>query len=271
MTAPPSVTLVTVTCRRDLDRLALQRASIERLGIALPHLVIVDDDCAVAPAPGLTVVRKRALLARPVRARAGGGWREQQLVKLAAAQLVDTDGVVLLDSDVFFVRPVSGADFASHDGRLHLYESPVGLDAEMAAWPAAAMRFLGIEPQRQPVRRYTFAPMVMARRLVGDLCAAVEARHRRPWCDALVRAPDVMEYTLYGVFVRGCGHADAVAPVEPTLARACWWFDDVDRLAATILDPDPAVRAVLVQSNLGVEPAHYRGWAEAAWARRDPA
>ena len=288
-----TVTLVTATYGPDLERFALQRESIERCGVMLPHVAIVhtEDVATFREIPfrqNLTILATAEVLPAAIERRRrrgprdlrrlsptrwfGGktihGWYTQQLVKLAAADVVRTEGYVCLDADVFLCGPLSDADFFAADGRLHLYETVEDLDVEMVEWLVDSMRFLGIGLRQKPAARYIHHPLPMHRRVVLELQAYVEARFHRPWAEAMADA-SVTEAMTYGAYARHLHAGRLVAPTLPSTCLYYWWPEQLATMDADFRRrvAESQARAVLVQSNLSVPVKAYRHLAEAAWTR----
>src|SRR3954453_23287709 len=80
------------------------------------------------------------------------GWVMQQIVKLAAAAELGIDVLLLADSDVTFVRPVTVDTFRS-DGRVRFYRPADAVHEEMSrhvVWHRVARRLLGLPPSGTP-------------------------------------------------------------------------------------------------------------------------
>jgi hypothetical protein len=79
-------------------------------------------------------------------------WAMQQLVKLHAAAKLGSDVVLLVDSDVVFVRPVTGETFRK-DGRLCYYRRERAVDESLPRhmiWHDVSRRLLGVPPAGSP-------------------------------------------------------------------------------------------------------------------------
>ena len=284
------VTFITPTYAHDVERFLLQRESIERCGIEIPHVAIVDhEDIALFKRlpfqRNLTILSTREILTAKLEARriAWGarrrelrywkgrppihGWMVQQILKLAAPSVVNTDGIVCLDSDTFFVRRVVHEDFYTPEGKLHLYETEDDLDAQMAEWPAHSMRFLNIEPMHMPLKRWTHAPVPMQRRIVEDMQKYIESIHHKFWGDAVADGDMIFEYTTYGVYARLINQLADVAPVKPPLTVYYWWPEQIKTIEQDFLPriEQSGGKAVLINSNIGRSVSDYRGLAESAW------
>jgi hypothetical protein len=288
-----AVTFITPTYAGDLERFCLQRESIVRCGITIPQVAIVDHEDLplfkeIPFQNNLTLLSTQDVLPPKIEARrfawgcrrrelrywlhrpAIHGWMIQQLLKLVAAAVIQTEGIICLDSDTLFVDNVRAEDFYSSDGRLHLYETNDDLDAEMAEWPAHSMRFLGIKPTHQPLMRYTHAPVPFHRQVLLDMQDFVQKRYSKPWTNAFLDAEMVFEYTTYGVYARHIHGLENLAPVRPPLTVYCWWPEQVKRIEHDFLARirENNGKAVLINSNIGFPVSSYRHLIEQAWSLR---
>jgi hypothetical protein len=132
------------------------------------------------------------------------GWVMQQVVKLCAAAELGADVVLLVDSDVVFVRPVTVDTFREH-GRVRLYRSEDAVDEQLPRhliWHDVARRLLGLPPAGPPpLPDYISSPHAWDRRVVLALRDRVEEVTGRPWLDAIASQLHFSECILYGVFV----------------------------------------------------------------------
>ena len=281
-----SFVYVTPTYRGDLERFRFLRESMVAVGVTQPHLAIVQtEDVArfrrAVPGDGLTIVPSREVLAprverlRRLSRRAAvrhalpsrlrvHGWIAQQLVKLAAVDLVDAPVAVPLDSDAFFLRPIPDS---MHD-RAYLHEF-----VDAAAGPrtkryyTAAESILGLPPGTgDPRRTYVSLVVPLSVEVTRDLRAHLDERHG-DWATALVRH-DATEYTTYGLFAR---HVQGLAKVEPVDRRlSAAFYEFTPELFASVLREaaaDPGVHLGMVHSHLPVpgsvfEPVVREVWRE---------
>jgi len=284
------VTLVTPTFAKDLERFTLQRESIERCGIDLPHVALIDHEDlpqfeSMPFRRNLRLISSKDVLPGRLEARRAAnrlrrrdpgywlgypnihGWTVQQLLKLASAKVVETEGIVCLDSDTFFVDCVSASDFYAEDGRMHLYESSDDVDAEMGFWTCQSMRFLGVRLLGLPITRYTHSPVPWSRSVLREMLAFVEARHKKHWWDAILGDEQIMEYSLYGVYARHIDACKRHKPVKNTLCTYYWWPDQTRTIHEDIAERVRADRskAVLVNSNIGRSVDDYRSVVRSMW------
>lgn len=292
MKPTPSVTLVTPTFARDFERFLLQRESIERWQIDIPHVAVVNHESLelfqkIPFQKNLTLLSTRDVLPKPIEARRLAqrhswkhptywlgpkplhGWMIQQLIKLSAPAFVETEAVVSLDSDAFFVGQVTHADFYAPDGRVHLYETTDDCDVEIAEWLAASMHFLGVPTQHEPIRRHFHCPVLFHTGILKDMQEMIQVRHSMPWMDAMVKAW-VSEGT-YGVYARYIDGLKRTAPVQPELTVYYWWREQFETFTFDLVSrvKERNARIVLVNSNIGQPVSSYRSLVERAWQELD--
>jgi hypothetical protein len=285
-----NATLVTPTYLRDRERFAFLRESMERCGVDLPHLAIVDTESLahfrdLPFKKNLTLISSAEILGSAMdrRRQAFGisrrdyrywiagkgvhGWMAQQLMKLAAAGVISTDAMICLDSDTFFVDRVTAADFFASDGRVHLYETSDDLDVEMAEWYAHSMRFLGVKETGVPLQRFTHSPVPMQTQVVREMQQHIEKTHGMNWMEAMVRGDRITEYATYGAYARHVDNCRRVAPVLPPLTLYYWWKREGAQLAedfeTRVMQTHP--KMVLINSNIGIPVEQYRQLAARVW------
>jgi Family of unknown function (DUF6492) len=139
------------------------------------------------------------------------GWILQQVVKLAATAASDDDVVLVVDSDVEFVRPFSAETFIQ-DGHVRFYRQPdkiVGQLPRHAIWQRISRVLLGVPASPPPYADYIAAMLAVDPAFVRQMLSRVTATSGRPWPTVIARQVHFSEWTLYGVFVdeviRGLG------------------------------------------------------------------
>ncbi|MGH7727473.1 MAG: DUF6492 family protein [Vulcanimicrobiaceae bacterium] len=145
------------------------------------------------------------------------GWLVQQLVKLAAVDVVAEPVTVNVDSDVFFVRPFETSLFANAE-RTRLYRLPGGVVAGMphVKWNRNVARLLRVAPDTLPHADYVGNVISWDRELVRAARRRVEDVCGTAWHVAYARARLVGEQVLYGL------HAEKVLG----FANAPLWLDE---------------------------------------------
>jgi hypothetical protein len=282
------VTLFTATFAGDLERFLLQRESIERCGIDLPHVAAINTEDLdtfrrIPYQRNLTLVTTAQLLPRKLELRRLAkkyrlrdprrwlgrrplaGWWIQQLAKLNSPSVIQSEAIVSIDSDTFFVRPVVEDDFFDNDGRLHLYETRNGLTVTTCNWLGRSMHFLGVSTD-QPARQYIHNPVPMHRQVILDMQKHIEKVHRKPWMQAMLKW-GATEYCSYAVFAKHINAMQGLSLMPPPISLSYWTPKD----AANFSEDFPAqlksadVKIVCVQSHTGLKVADFKPAIEHIW------
>jgi Family of unknown function (DUF6492) len=131
------------------------------------------------------------------------GWILQQVVKLAAVAASEADVVVLVDSDIEFLRQFTTATFV-HDGVVRFYRKPGEIDRRLprhVQWHRVARTLLGLPQTEPPYTDYVSSLLAWDPAIARRLLAQVTAATGRPWTTAIAAQLHFSEWTLYGVFV----------------------------------------------------------------------
>ena len=154
------------------------------------------------------------------------GWAMQQLVKLHAAAELDVDLLVLADSDVVFVRPVS-ADTFREGRRVRYYRRADAVHAGMprhVLWHDVARRLLGLPAADPPPLPDYISPLnAWDRGVVQALRDRIERVTGRPWLEAIGSELHFSEFILYGVFVEGALGSSAEAVAADSMFLHTYW------------------------------------------------
>jgi hypothetical protein len=154
------------------------------------------------------------------------GWIVQQLVKLAASAAADAEVVLLVDSDVEFVRPFSSRDFV-RDGVVRFYRKPHEVDERLPRhmlWHHGARALLGLPPPPPTLLPdYVTALIAWDPAVVRRLLARVEEVTGRRWTDALAAQLHFSEYTLYGVYLDSLDADPAASNIGETSLCHEWY------------------------------------------------
>ncbi|MGF1526908.1 MAG: DUF6492 family protein [Candidatus Competibacterales bacterium] len=275
-------TLITPTYAPDFERAELLCRSVDRfVADCREHLLVIDrrDQALFRPLAGdnRRLVIKEELLppwlhpplvgrrwwwswrTLPVR-----GWIVQQIAKLSMGSVCEGELLVFADSDVAFVRPFCLGSLATPEGA-RLYAGPRKpedyRDRRHNNWYRHAASVFDLAGDAHCHRDYITQLVVWRRSVLGQLTAALTAKAGYDWRLALARTLDFSEYILYGVFVEhvlGLAAAGHFA-TEEELAYCSWHHTIASpgELAAFLRAVPPHYPAVLIQSNLGFDPAQY--------------
>lgn len=276
--ADPSITIITPSFRGDLEAFVRLSESFDRFASEeFVHLAIVPNgDLALfeqASAPRTQFLTYDKLmpsrflrvpkvlnplrsgrdiwlsprLRLPVR-----GWIMQQILKLAAARSAGTELIAFLDSDGFFLRPFSAADFYL-DGLPRLY-AKYGQVTDLAlyeTWYDVSARLLGVNRADFAGDNYVGDVVVWTRSNVEGLIRHLEQRYNRPWWVTLGNTLHFSEYLLYGIYVDHVLKEKAgQSPTEEPICLIAWYHDlhrqeERDAFVAMV---EPRHVAVIVQS-----------------------
>jgi hypothetical protein len=131
------------------------------------------------------------------------GWILQQLVKLAAVAASEDDVVLLVDSDIEFIRPFGMETFV-RNGVVRFYRKPNEIDERLPrhiTWHRLARALLGLPSAEPRYTDYISSLLAWDPAIVRRLLARVTATTGQSWTTAIARQLHFSEWTLYGVFV----------------------------------------------------------------------
>jgi len=155
------------------------------------------------------------------------GWLIQQIVKLAAAQYVEEEVLIFVDSDVAFIEAFDVYSLVDQDKvRLFRVEHSTDKDNDRGKkWKEVAKQLLNL-PQENNYYDYYVSQVVTWRRSnLIQLYQAIEKNFNRNWLEVVAGAKDLSEYIVYGIFVSyvidGKGHYDD--HLQPICF--CYWED----------------------------------------------
>lgn len=153
------------------------------------------------------------------------GWIIQQLVKLSVASQMSERIIVLADSDLVFIRPVTAATFAP-DGRARLYRLDGGVVDSLPRhlrWHAVAHDLLGLPPAPPPpLPDYVSSLNTWDRDVVNRMFQRIEQVTGKRWLEAVGKELHFSEWTLYGVYADQFEQAEYVTPTEESLCYSYW-------------------------------------------------
>jgi hypothetical protein len=188
------------------------------------------------------------------------GWILQQAVKLALSEVVSEDVLVLIDSEVVFVRPFFLGSFV-RDGLVRLYRVPGDARlASQAAWHRTALRLVGLPPSDYSGARYIDQPITWRRENVLALWKHLEQVSGRPWIETILRQVRLSEFILYGVFVDRILAGQSGHYEDPVSVSHSYWGERPmsDRqLRQFLAEIRPEHVAVMISGKAGVGVGRY--------------
>lgn len=133
------------------------------------------------------------------------GWIAQQVVKLEAAARSTAEMVVMVDSDIVFVRDFDVSAFRAADGAPEFYRLDDAIDESLprhVIWHRVARHLLGLDPSVDlPLDDYVCCPCGWEPAVVRSMLAEVEARAGARWQRVVAAQLHFSEMILYGVYV----------------------------------------------------------------------
>lgn len=185
------------------------------------------------------------------------GWILQQILKLSAATELQSDAVVIIDSDVILLRPMPAATYFQDD-TVRLYEKPGAVTADLERhkrWTRTAYDLLGIPWQGEPsFPDYVGGIVSWDPNVVRDCRQRIESVTESDWATAVAGCLHFSEFILYGTYLRHFGTEGQLSfRGSSTLCHSYWSPSPlVGRGADSFLSAyDPRDLAVHVQSNSG--------------------
>ncbi|MEM7552806.1 MAG: DUF6492 family protein [Cyanobacteria bacterium P01_A01_bin.84] len=127
-------------------------------------------------------------------------WIIQQIAKLAIAQYIDSDVLIFVDSDTFFVR-IFDEKRLFIGNKLRLFREPPFNEATHLRGHAEANKLLNINTDIKLAPGYIGNVITWKRDNVFKLYQAIESISGKGWIETVVNSPYLSEYILYGVFV----------------------------------------------------------------------
>jgi hypothetical protein len=189
------------------------------------------------------------------------GWITQQAIKIAAAGQIEADLVVVADSDVVLVRPVTAERFTV-DGRRILYRAEKGVNADMdrhLIWHRVSRELFGLPPAPPPpLTDYVSSFNVWEPAVIRGIQQRIAETTGRDWLDAFTSELHISEFMMYGIFVdevlSGGGERP---PADPNICHNTWQRTPMDHAGAIEfadrLRPDAVAMMISAKSRTPVE------------------
>jgi Family of unknown function (DUF6492) len=181
------------------------------------------------------------------------GWIQQQVVKLAAIAASECDVMLVVDSDVEFIRPFTAEMFV-RNGTVRFFCKPNQIDKRLPrhmTWHRVARALLGLPSAEPPYSDYISSPLAWDPMIVRQMLARVTATTGRPWPTAIAGQLHFSECVLYGVFVDGVIGAPANSFASDDALSLLYWAQtplNLDSVAHFIRGVRPNDIAAVIQS-----------------------
>lgn len=187
------------------------------------------------------------------------GWIFQQLVKLKFAATLNSECVVMADSDAIFLRAIEQRDlFLGDSPRMYAYPGRGG-SAELSKWHDVAARAFGIEAVGYGGFDYILPVLVWHPATVARMLASIDEANSSGWVKTLIGNYRFSEFILYGVYNdRVISEAERMIARSPRELCHCSWhydLDEEDDIGRFVSDLKAEHAAIVVQSNLRLDPA----------------
>jgi hypothetical protein len=151
------------------------------------------------------------------------GWLVQQIIKIAAAQYIEQEVLIFLDSDVAFIDSFDARTLI-RDGEVRLFRvENVSACETGEEWKDSAKHLLGLPHEFSFYDNYVAQVITWKRSTLLRLYQHIEKVHQRGWLEVLSEVKHLSEYVLYGVFAsyvlkENAGHYD------DHLQKICWCY-----------------------------------------------
>jgi hypothetical protein len=164
------------------------------------------------------------------------GWVLQQTLKISLTGRIDAAAVLIADSDVVLVRPIT-LNAVTMAGEPGVYRLDGAVHADMrrhVRWHQAARRMLGLDPASGPSLPDYVSPLNVWR---PDIVRAMQQRIEQvtgmTWLDSFTANLHVSEFILYGVFVDSGLHGAGPPPsLDPGFCHNYWPETPLDETQA---------------------------------------
>jgi hypothetical protein len=181
------------------------------------------------------------------------GWIQQQVIKLAAIAASSDDAVLVVDSDVEFIRPFTAEMFV-RDATVRFFCKPNEIDRRLSrhmTWHRVARVLMGLPPAEPPYPDYISSPLAWDPKIVRRMLSRVEETTGQRWPTAIAGQLDFSECVLYGVFIDNVMGAPANSFASDDSLCLVYWEHtplNTDSVESFIRRARPTDIAAVIQS-----------------------
>lgn len=186
------------------------------------------------------------------------GWIIQQIVKLSIPDIVKEDLVIILDSDMFFIKPCSIFQIVPQsNGRILIRSHPSSEAAMQREFMSISRDILKIPPGNTDFH-YVSWPVIWYKDLVLQFQEYLSNTYNRHWQNVLHDAGGVLsEFCLYGIYVEEVLKLKNLDIISKPLHVGIWDKQDFQRFLSDDFSIDDDIFFIVVQSNLEIEVNEY--------------
>lgn len=187
------------------------------------------------------------------------GWILQQITKFNIPNiLIDEEAALILDSDLFFIKPFSVSDlFGQTDTVKTLVEIRPTCESAMHRMHIEKAREILRLPEGDTSFHFMSWPFFFYKSWGESLLKYIEDKHQKPWQRVLFEAEWFSEYSIYGIYVEEILKPADIRLSTSPIYQGIWSQQDFENFIAGNMALDPSVVCIVVQSNLSISPEEY--------------
>ncbi|WP_306536994.1 DUF6492 family protein [Geobacter sp.] len=194
------------------------------------------------------------------------GWITQQVVKISAPEIVPTaDAVVIIDSDVVFMRHFSSVDLHLIDDPVLVRITPQSESAKQREHFEKARQILQL-PSGPTEHHYMGWPAIWYREWILAMRKYIENLHGIKWQRVLYDHGVFSEYTIYGTFIEEILRPEKLKILETPFHHLIWDETSYEIFRSGHAEIPAEKLAVTIQSNIKIDPSEYRELVYQYWS-----
>ena len=186
------------------------------------------------------------------------GWIIQQIVKLNIPNIIEEDAALIVDSDVFFIKPFSIFDIvdSSFNTRVLIRQHPLNESAMQRKHIAKSREILAIPPGNTDFH-YMSWPVVYYKDWGKLLLEYIQKKHDHSWQNVLYDTNIFSEYSIYGIYLDEILKPNDLNVVEKSFYQGIWDRNDFNQFIAGKFNLNQNIFCIVVQSNLSIPVESY--------------
>jgi hypothetical protein len=193
------------------------------------------------------------------------GWVIQQIVKLSIPEMIPIGPVVVLDSDIVFLRKFDDSDLGvSGNKRVLTRIEPESETAKQRMHIEKSRQILGLPPGSTD-HHYMSWPAILYPDWVSAMRRHLEKINRKPWQKVLYEAGSISEYSLYGIFLEEVLKPENLLINKEPFNFIIWDRASFEDLIYKRFSLEEKYLCITVQSNLGVPVGEYVNAVKSLW------